>query len=304
MNLKFYIIYTSESFSKLTLAINSLLNFSNYHYILVGNGLSSSEAQEIELFVKKSSRLSFLDLPGNVTVPHGTALTHLFNTSNDQFFCFMDSDVFAFKDFSKELESKIAENDVISSCKPIEWLHKTSISGYRGHCTVSPSGLNIAMTYFAIYKRLSVNPILNKYKISFERYMRASQVPKDIHNLLSKKDQHTWKFNTAKLLNILQAYNGSKLYYQEFDGLIHLGGVSRYSEHTIQGTRKSINSNNTQAVDRVKSRCYFHELLTNIEQEKFVFPKLDLKDTLFETSIRNVSQKLILLYQSLKKGIK
>jgi len=300
MNLKFYIIYTSESFSKLKLAINSLLNFTQYQYVLVCNGLSSAQANEIEYFSKCSTQLGFIDLPGNVTIPHGTALTHLFNTSDEDYFCFMDSDIFAFSDFTEELENKIKQFDVVSSGKPIEWHEKKSVNGYRGHCSISPSGKNIAMTYFSVYKRNSITSLLEKYAISLERYMRKSQVPLSVQTLLSEKDQHTWKFNTAKLLNILQAYNGYKLHYQEFNGLVHLGGVSRYSEHSIHGTRKTINPKNYQALDRVKSRHFFHQLLTNIENGNYSLPELELHDLVFSKNIINISNDLIQLDKNLK----
>jgi hypothetical protein len=300
MNLKFYIIYTPESFSKLKLAIKSLLHFTNYQYVLVSNGLSTEEANQIEQNTKKSAYLKFIDLPGNITIPHGTALTHLFNISDDEYFCFMDSDIFAFADFTKDLEEKIKSNDVVSSGKPIEWWDKTSAFGYRGHCSVSPSGKNVAMTYFSVYKRSSISPLLSKYAISFERYMRKQQVPEGVQNLLSEKDQHTWKFNTAKLLNIVQAYSGYHLHYQEFNGLVHLGGVSRYSEHSIHGTRKMIKPDNYQALDRIKSRFYFHQLLSNITYENYSLPKLELYDLDFLNNIIKISNDLIQLNKNLK----
>lgn len=299
MNLTFFIIYTPESFSKLKIAIDSLLHFTNYKYILVGNGLSESEYSAISSYCNTNNNLSCLDLPGNITIPHGTALTHLFNISNLDFFCFLDSDIVAFEDFSNELEKLILTNDIVSSCKPIEWLMKNSPKGYRGHCTVSPSGKNVAITYFAVYKREKVVSILQKYNISFERYMRKSQVPIEVQELLSLQDQYTWKFNTAKLLNILQAYAGQRFAYQEFQGLIHLGGVSRYSEHTKQGTRNKIDPENYQAFDRVHSRYFFHQLLTNIKNNSFIIPEINLYDHVFQQSLLNVSNRLIKLKQEL-----
>jgi hypothetical protein len=298
MNLTFYIIYTPDSFRLLKIAVKSLLKYTCYNYILVGNGLFDNESDEITKFVKFDNRLGYIDLPGSVVVPHGTALNHLFNISDSKYFCFMDSDVFAFRDFSRELESKVHKNDVVSSCKPIEWLHKKSAEGYRGHCTVAPSGKPVAVTYFSIYRRKKVERIINKYKISFERYMRRSQVPKKIQNLLTPEDQHTWKFNTVKLINILQAYNKQKFHYQEFDGLIHLGGVSRYSEHAINGTR-SINGKNPIAIDRVATRKHFHDLLNRFLKSDYSIPELHLHDCQLQQNIYEVSLKLAELACSL-----
>lgn len=301
MNLTFYIIYTPESFSILKLAIESLVYYTNYNYILVGNGISENEFDEIHQFCNTSDQLDCIELPGNVTVPHGTALTHLFSTSESEYFCFMDSDIFAFNDFSKQLEQLIKNHDVVSSCRPIEWLNKTVDRGYRGQCTVSPSGKPVAMTYFSVYKRSKVAPILKKHKISFERYMRKHQIPNEIQSILNPRDQHTWVFNTAKLVNILQSYNSCTFAYQEFEGLIHLGGVSRFTVHNIQGTRKKMNTNNHQAMDRLNSRNYFFHLLTNIENRLFKLPEINLHDKELENKVLNVGQNLILLRQQLEK---
>lgn len=298
MHLNFHIIYTPLSFSKLKLAIDSLLAYTQYHYTLVANGMEYSEICEMNNYVSTNKRLQLIDLPGNVTIPHGTALNHLFNLSNEPYFCFMDSDVFAFNDFTNYLEPLIHENNVVTSCKPIEWLLKDSPKGYRGHCTVSPSGKEIAMTYFSVYKRETAEKTLNEYGISFERYMRQSQIPEKALSKLSESDKHTYKFNTAKLLNILQAYDGQKLAYKEFEGLIHLGGVSRYSEHSIQGTRK-INQSNLVAVDRVASRYYFHCLLENIKKSKYDMPDLNLNDKVFQKRAIEISHELIGLNKAL-----
>lgn len=296
MNLTFYIIYTPDSFHLLKIAVKSLLKYTCYNYILVGNGLFDNESDEITKFVKFDNRLSYIDLPGSVVVPHGTALNHLFNISDSKYFCFMDSDVFAFNNFSDELESKVRKYDVVSSCKPIEWLQKKSAKGYRGHCTIAPSGKPVAITYFAIYRRKKVKTIINKYKISFERYMRRSQVSEEIELMLSPEDQHTWKFNTAKLINILQSYHKHRFHYQEFDGLVHLGGVSRFSEHSFHGTR-STNNKNPVAVDRLATRQYFHELLSRFLESDYSLPELNLNDAVFQKNVNDASLKLIELAQ-------
>src|SRR5690606_5650386 len=121
--------------------------------------------------------------------------------------------------------------DIFSSCKPLEWTIKEDKRGYRGHCVTSPSGLNLAMTYFSVYKTEPLKAILNQHQISLERYMRREQVPEPVVKLISNEDRHNWKFNTAKLANLMQATSGMTLRYQEIDGLLHLGGISRFSVH-------------------------------------------------------------------------
>lgn len=301
LNLKFYIIYTPETFTLLSAAIKSLLMHSPYRFTLVANGLNDTELKAMIAFTSKNNRMEFLDLPGSVIIPHGTALMHLLQHHDEDYFCFADSDIFATANFSKELNQLVLNNDVFSSCKPLEWTTKPSQNGYRGHNWISPSGLKLAMTYFSIYKTELLRGVLDKYKISLERYMRQEQVPSYIHPLISKIDQHNWKFNTAKLVNLLQATEGMKLYNQEFENLIHLGGISRFSVHNIEGTRKPINSQNSVAVDRLSSRNYFYQLLDRLSQNPKLkhFPELNIVDPQFKQSIVETSHRLQSFYQKL-----
>lgn len=303
MKLHFYIIYTPESFVILSAAIKSLLINTSYDFTLVGNGIYDKELKQLKSFVSQNNRLNYIDLPGSVTVPHGTALMHLLSSHEDDHFCFCDSDIFATKNITQELESAIADCDVFSSCKPLEWTVREDKRGYRGHCVTSPSGLNLAMTYFSVYKTEPLKAVLNQHQISLERYMRPEQVPKQVAKFISTQDQHNWKFNTAKLANLMQAMSGMRLRYQEIDGLLHLGGISRYSLHNIEGTRSEIKKDNKIGLDRLSSRHYFYQLLERLSKDPFEFelPRLNLYQNDFQEVIKNSSQSLICLYQEMSK---
>ncbi len=302
LNLKFYIIYTPETFRLLSAAIKSLLMHSPYRFTLVANGLGQEELMSLIAFTNKNNRLEYLDLPGGVIVPHGTALTYLLHQHDESYFCFADSDIFATNNFSQELDNLVKQNDVFSSCKPLEWTTKQSKNGYRGHNWISPSGLKLAMTYFSVYRTEMLTNVLNKYKVSLERYMRKEQVPNHIKPLISEIDQHNWKFNTAKLANLLQATEGMKLLYQDIDSLIHLGGISRFSVHNIEGTRKTINSENSVAVDRLSSRNYFYNLIEGLSKNPALahFPELNIKNQMFKQTIIESSYRLQKIYEKME----
>jgi hypothetical protein len=293
MDLRFFVIYTPKTFSILKAAVQSMHHFSNYRFTLVGNGIDDQEVKELSEFCQQSNRYNFVDLPGNVTVPHGTALMYLLNSCEDEYFCFMDSDIFAAADYTAELENYIRTSDVFSSCKPLEWLNKTSAPGYRGHNTVSPSGLSVATTYFSVYKRVKLIDVLRKYKISMERYMRIVQVPNNVINLISEKDKHTWKFNTGKLANLLQSMDGAIFNHAELSDVFHLGGVSRFSEHSINNTRGDISKSNTKAMDRLAVREYFYELLSYLSSLSQTKPqRISLHDKSFENIVNIHTKKL------------
>lgn len=300
-DLKFYIIYTPETFAILSPAIKSLLMFSPYRYTLVGNGLNDEEMQALISFTQQNSRLDFIDLPGGVIVPHGTALMHLLKFHDEAYFCFADSDIFATADFRDELEKSVIDNDVFSSCKPLEWKTKDSKNGFRGHNWIAPSGLKLSMTYFSVYKTDKLKGTLDKYDVSLERYMRQAQVPAKVQAMISETDQRNWKYNTAKLVNLLQATDGMKLFNQELNGLIHLGGISRFSVHNIEGTRKPVNKTNKVAMDRLSSRNYFYQLIDSLSQNPQVkdFPQLDILDQDFKQAIIEVSYRLQKTYQQM-----
>lgn len=295
MNLRFYVIYTPESFQILKPAIKSLLLHSSFRFTLVANGLSSNEVIQLQSFSQLNNRLSFIDLPGNVIVPHGTALNHLLSFHDEEYFCFCDSDIFATKNFEQSVLDGIQQHDVFSSCKPLEWTIKEDKRGYRGHCVVSPSGLPLAMTYFSVYHTDKLKQTISRHRISLERYMRPEQIPPELIPKISREDQHNFKFNTAKLINLFQALDGQKLNYSPVTELIHLGGISRYSVHNIEGTRKQINPSNTVATDRVASRHYFYQLLELFNSQNFDgnFPPLDLHHVDFQSAIHECSQQLV-----------
>jgi hypothetical protein len=302
MNLRFFVIYTPQTFSILKSAVQSMHHFSDYHFTLVGNGIGVDEVEEITEFCQQSNRYTFLDLPGNVTVPHGTALMHLLKRCEDPYFCFMDSDIFASGEYAAELEAHVKQADVFSSCKPLEWLNKKSVPGYRGHNTISPSGLGVATTYFSVYQKVGLVQTLDKYKVSLERYMRAVQVPSDIAQLLAEKDKHTWKFNTGKLVNLLQSMDGMTFRHDELENVFHLGGVSRFSEHSINDSRNDINQNNTQALDRLAVREYFHALLSHLNDSAQPMPNsLSLHNQAFQQVVLFYSEKIESIFQLLSQ---
>lgn len=300
-DLNFYIIYTPKSFHLLKFAVKSLLFNSKYDYTLVGNGLSRKEAEEIFSFSKKNKRLHFIDMPGNVAVPHGTALMHLLQHHHKNYFCFCDSDIFGVSDFTDELNLQVKQSDVFSSCKPLEWLTKKSPAGYRGHCTISPSGNPVSLTYFSIYKTKSLKQTIERYEISLERYMRREQVPQNIQQLINIKDQHNWKFNTAKLVNLMQSTSGMRIEYKEIKGLLHLGGISRYSQHHMNNNRK-VNMNDVIAIDRLNSRHFFYELLSVLSTpaDTHCLPTLKVQNKPFYDQIKKAEAKIVELFKLMK----
>ncbi len=303
LKLKFHVIYTPDTFSSLSVAITSLLLHSPYEFVLVSNGLDDAEVKEMKAFVNRHHRLQFIDLPGGVTIPHGTALNHLLSLSDDTYFCFADSDIFAISNFSAEIEPLILKNDVFSSCRPLEWTTKEAKNGYRGHNWIAPSGLPLAMTYFAVYNRQKLCQIMQQHHLSLERYMRRDQVPEPVQHMIKTKDQHNWKFNTAKLVNLIQAVSGMYLQHQEVPSLLHLGGISRFSTHNIEGTRNPINKNNPVAVDRLASRHYFYHLLKTLAATPHTsnFPPLEVADPKFNKKIIEASHELQKLYQKVSE---
>ncbi|RMG05844.1 MAG: hypothetical protein D6726_00570 [Nitrospirae bacterium] len=116
MNLRFNIIYTPETVRYLLIFVMSLLRWSDCSFRLVANGCSDDECDLLRRFCLSSEHLEFYRYPSKEMLPHGTVLTQLQKMEEGEFFCFMDSDIFATGPFMDDFRSLLSEYDGVFSC--------------------------------------------------------------------------------------------------------------------------------------------------------------------------------------------
>ena len=130
----FHIIYTPNSVQYLIHFIPSLLEYTTYHFCLVSNGCSPKERAILQKTTNEYERLSYYCFPTNQMQIHGKVLTHLQARCQEEYFCFMDSDIFAIADL-QNLEQIIKDKNLagLFSAMPlwVKWSEYTFNQNFK-----------------------------------------------------------------------------------------------------------------------------------------------------------------------------
>lgn len=228
--LTFYIIYIRDSVQLFHHFVYSLLEHSDCHFCLVSNACLEAEKKILSEICRTEERLTFCDLPTSENWKHGKALSYLYKINTSDFFCFMDSDIFATGAFMDEFYPYIYNYISISSCSSIWMLSKDKIlpleaRHLRGRYNKTSSGINIGSSYFAIYNCNKMEQMIAPQEISFEKAKWQELNP----TLKKKLDNQALVFDlydTAKLLNLNLYLLGGKFLFLESNYLTHLGATS------------------------------------------------------------------------------
>ncbi len=226
-----YIIYTPNSVKYLIHFLPSLLKYSTYKFCLVSNGCALKERAILQKTAASSERISYYCYPTNQMQIHGKVLTHLQARCQEEYFCFMDSDIFAtapLPDLKKIMEREQLTG--LFSAMPIwvkrsEYIFKPHFQQMLGTFNQMQNGTCIGSTYFAIYKNAALNEIIQHYGVCFDECARSS-LPIDIQAELHRLGYHQTTFDTGKVINLLLNKHKFALKNIEIDELCHIGGTS------------------------------------------------------------------------------
>ena len=232
--LLFNIIYTPGSVALLSPFIQSLLKWSDCRYQLIANGCDSNEQRLLRDLANSNSRLKYLCLSDTKMICHSDALDRLQLKCNDEWFCAMDSDIFANGPFLDAVAAAADDHDVITSCLPV-WTTtndstlKPSYKRLQGLHIRLANGLTVGCTYFILYRNADVNRIRTQHGVGFERYY-WDKIPERHQQTIRSLDAEKNDYDTAIVLNMLIIAGGGKVAYLPLDSLKHLGGLSSISE--------------------------------------------------------------------------
>jgi hypothetical protein len=226
-DLLFHIVFTPGTVRYLRLATLSLLEFSPYRYRLVANGLQADELRQLKRFCDSQRRLEYFAYPTRKMLFHSTLISILESMDKSEFFCFADSDIFATAPFHEELNIALRNYDVFSSGGRIGFSPEERASGIAGPLVETDAGLPLATTFFAIYRRESLQHVIEKTGISFERYSCREQIPEYALSCLNEMGIPQESFDTGKLMNILGSRFNMRFRYQDLDALLHIGGLTQ-----------------------------------------------------------------------------
>ncbi len=245
MNLSFNIIYTPGSVQYLCPFVFSLLNWSNCNFRLISNGCSLEESLLLKKLCYESDRLEYILLPLSETIKHGHALNYLQRFCEKEFFCFMDSDIFASGLFIKEFISLFKNHSALFSCRPLwckpsEQILPEDDVRMRGWYNQCGPYFCLGSSYFAIYNQNVLNYYIKNTGITFQRYS-WSDVPDNLKKAISEKGLRKKVYDTGKLLNVILGLRGENLINIESRHLKHIGGLSNRI-FTSTSKRRDINA--------------------------------------------------------------
>ena len=228
--LTFHIIYTPRTVALLIRFLSTLLNASDCMFRLIANGCTDQEITYLRALCQNNQRLEFLALPTASPLWHGPALNYLQALNDTEYFCFMDSDIFATGPFLPTLMAELAQADACFSCAPIGCTDNDALLTdddqlVQGILNRTSTGLCLGGTYLAIYAQPALRHFIRTTGIGFEpRYW--AEIPAAYQEiLLGLGLQRAW-YDTGKIVNLLLQQQGQRLAWCEIPTLHHLGGIS------------------------------------------------------------------------------
>jgi hypothetical protein len=228
MSLEFNIIYTPGTVKPLSLFIPSLLKWSNCTYRLVSNGCLPPERRFLAQLCQDNPRLTYWAIPTKNALAHGQALNYLHAKSRSEYFCFMDSDIFATGDFLSQLTPEqyagifsgtsiwtTTEDEILpESFKIMSGMHTRTD---KGHC--------LGSSFFAIYNNQILTQFMQSTGIGFEEF-RWHEIPSLFQQQLTAMGLTKESYDTGKVLNLLLLNQGEQMIYLDSPCLCHIGAIS------------------------------------------------------------------------------
>ena len=217
--LTFHIIYTPDTVRLLSFFAKSLLYYSDCKFCLVSNACKDYEKAILRQMCEEEERLSFIDLPTAKMWLHGKALNYLFRQNKSDYFCFMDSDIFATGAFMPQFEQLIQKNAGVFSCSSL-WMRdedKTVPDNYSklsGRYNRTPRGICLGSSYFAIYNKKKIKGLLSKSEIDLNKFYWNQIMPEHQQEIVLLGLKRNY-YDTCRVFNLLLLNRGEKLHFEE-----------------------------------------------------------------------------------------
>lgn len=233
MSFAFHIIYTPNTVKPLQLLLSSLLKWSDCTFRLVANGCDAQEQQMLQQMCGHHARLTYQSLPSRQVMVHGDALNYLQAQNQDEYFCFMDSDIYAVAPFMAEFRPHVEQYSGIFSGMPLRYpqsgvalpVGKAFLAGPYSHTT---TGICLGATFFAIYHNQVITEIRRTTGMGFTKY-RWEALPPAYQTQIAALGLRHERYDTAKVLNLLLHLHGYRLRQQPCSALRHIEAVSRFA---------------------------------------------------------------------------
>ena len=224
----------------------SLLKWTPASFRLVSNGCLPPEQRYLAKLCRQEPRLEFWAIPTKTSLPHGQTLNYLQALTQEDHFCFMDSDIFATGDFIAEMMPYRSDHAGIFGGMPI-WVkaaEEVLPAGFRsltGMFNCTADGLPLGSTFFAVYNHHRLTDIMQSTGIGFEEYCWA-EIPTSVQKQINSLGLAMDSYDTGKVLNLLLLSSGGTLINLELASLCHIGGTSFqvFNDHRPKSIKRKI----------------------------------------------------------------
>lgn len=229
-DLQFNIIYTPNTVDYLAPLVHSLLRWTNCRYRLVANACNVEDRQKLQDLARSDERLDYLLASESEMLEHGKVLDWLQEQTDDEYFCFMDSDIIATGSYMEQLSAHIEACDVFSSGHPL-WYAPEDITlparfkRWQGSYCASTDNKTLGFTYFAVYRNALLTEVRKDTGVGFG-YAYWSDIPAEHKQTLNRIGLRKIDYDTGKLLMALMLARGTRFRAAELKNMHHLGGVS------------------------------------------------------------------------------
>jgi hypothetical protein len=299
--MKFNIIYTPNSIRYLSHFVANLIShLKNEQLWLISNNCSLKERAIIKKLIKKNPSANFSSFPTHQTQHHGKVLDYLQAMNQEEYFCFMDSDIFALSELP-DLEKMMRDENLtgLFSAMPLwvkktEYVFKENFKSMVGTFNQSENGQCIGSSYFAIYRSKDLYEIMQYYGVSFEETATVN-LPFEIQQKLKIMGFHQSFFDTGKVINLLLAHHGYKLKNIELTQLCHIGGTSyetTYKNQKLTRKQKLLNWLNETPLKVLVKKVAAHKMEQHFKKRFENMPNAEYRINYNQRILhRNITRK-------------
>ena len=309
--LRFNIIYTPGTVKYLLLFTLSLLRHSSdCTFRILANGCTLSEVRQLTAFCASSTRLEFANL-GPRLLPHASVLNQLYQQEDGDYFCFMDSDIFATGDFLPDFLAALDEHVAVFSSIPI-WqtaeaaTASADVQKLGGRYFQTADGFQLGVSYFGIYDNRVLNAFTQRTGVDFERcawvregYYRKTpwgEVPEQYKPVLAAAGLQKQHYDTTKLLNILlQLEAQQRIAYLPVETLQHIGGIAS----NIKAGNPAVEQAHTPEQMIKQETCgYVLRVLDALFEQRDPPPMPAMNHPVIEARLHELTDTLVELYET------
>ena len=316
----FNIIYTPGTVKYLSLFVMSLLKWSDCSFRLVTNGCRTEEKNYLKEFCNKYPRLEFMALHEGLILSHGQSLNYLQRMTDSNFFCFMDSDIFATGPFMEEFISQLNRYNMFFSGVSVWQTEQGRIlpdnfQNVFGRYSKTDKGVCLGSSYFAIYNNRTLTEFIRSAGIDFDQCLWTA-IKREYQKQLTTMGLKKEFYDTGKLLNLLLLAGGERFFFSDSPFIRHLGGVSVRKTINVLSEEKSYARSHVMKDTAIRARIrdeteehkkvqgkiqilapYFAQVLDSLFR-KHELPEIpDIKNAETETKIKNMTDEIVSLYK-------